>query len=382
MCTRPQYIPNQNYRTKSKNKWYKYKDTESQYLAVPCGHCEECIAVKQMGYVQRIMLESMKYEVFMIMYSYKDSMLPKLEVNGYTFKYANIQDFILMTKRFEKWRKENDHRHTYIKYPFRYFGVTEKGEKKGRPHFHILIFIEKKYLPTKADCLNYASELWHIMLDNWQRNTGSTRKPIYENLCEYHERWRNGILERNFDCKYIDPGATINGIGDTAWYCMKYILKDADKEEKRRSALKLNLDENQYLKIWNTIKNKNFHSQYFGLNAEKSPFGDLYLDEEMEAYVRKGIEYGKGIYDYPVFINPNTGKTFPLCKFLRNYCMTEKDMEQYYNPDKMYYSKYSDDYKGTSRANSERKGKRVKAIHEMETLDEALNELNFNELCQ
>lgn len=393
MCTRPNSIPNPNLGLKplpGTAAWYK--DRTSLRINIPCGHCEECIAVKQMGYIQRIMLESMKYEIFMIMYSYKEDMIPYIDVNGYKMRYADINDFILMKKRMDKWRKERNTQHSWIPYEWRYFGVTERGGKRGRPHFHIFVMISKEDLPTRAACLGAEETLKKIFLKNWQRNVGSTRKPIYKDLCEYHERWnrKKGILERNYDLHWVDPGATIMGISDAAWYIMKYALKDHGREEKRRSALKLNLEENEYLKIWEKVRNKTFYSQFFGLNGHKTQDDELDLDEwrkvtideDIHKYLRKCIEFSKGAYEYPVFINPNSGKTFPMCKYLKDYALELNDLKYFYNPEKDGYSKYGNDYKGTARKNAENKGKRVKQLHELETLDEFLEELNNRELCQ
>lgn len=144
MCLNPIIIDNKNYglRGKPGTAGY-YKHTKLSKIAIPCGWCKECITNKQMGYIQRIMEESTKNEFFMVTLTYKESMIPKHQIKEYNFKYADIQDFIKMCKRMDTWRKRENKKHEYIPYPFRYFGVTELGGKKQRPHFHVLIAIEK-----------------------------------------------------------------------------------------------------------------------------------------------------------------------------------------------------------------------------------------------
>lgn len=386
MCTNPTPIANLNRGIKNKAGLNKYKDTKSAYLYVPCGWCEECIAVKQMGYIQRIMLESINNHIFMIMYSYNEEMIPKMELNGYTFRYADIHDFTLMAKRLKKWRDEKNKKHSYINHNWRYFGVTELGGKKGRPHFHIFILIPKKELPEYADVTREEKHLRKVMLENWQRNVGTTRNPIYKDLCTYHECWRNGILHRNYDCKWINPGQTKEGIADPAWYIMKYALKDSGKERRRQQALKLNLPEKEYLEAWNTIKTQAFFSKYFGYNADTdkciNPFGDIEIDKDIYNYLRKCIEFGKGKFDYPVFINPNNGKTFPLSNYYRknDTLFTLKDYADYY-PNGYNYIMENSYYENEEHKRRVYKTRKIKAnriwnIQNHTMLDDVLEELN------
>lgn len=136
MCLHPIPILNLNKGCKVKGKEDPryYKDCKNTYISIPCGWCSECIALKQMGYVQRIMEEAKFHEIFMIMYSYSNEMIPRCKINNYEFMYADIQDFVKMTKRLRKWKKENNKEHKWLPWDFKYFGVTELGGKRGRPH--------------------------------------------------------------------------------------------------------------------------------------------------------------------------------------------------------------------------------------------------------
>lgn len=356
MCLNPKLIPNKNYRRlekysgwttigeKFKHITYQidkgqcttdaryYKDHLNTHMAVPCKHCKECITKKQMDYVQRIVEESQKNEVYMVTLTYKNDMIRTINVNGYKYMYADITDWTNLVKRFDKWRKEENKEHNYIPYPFRYFGITELGGKKGRPHIHLLIFIDKKYLPDRIACLNAEPIIYWAIRKEWCRNIGSKRKPIYKPLFEYHERYRNGRIERNYDCHYVRPEATEEGMNNAAWYIMKYMLKDAPIEERRNKALKINLKPGEYENIWQIIRTKRFYSTYFGINAERNPFGDIEPDKDIEQHIKWCIEESKRLkLEYPCWFNPINGKSFPLCEYYKKYFLTLEDIKYWWN---------------------------------------------------
>lgn len=124
MCISSIRIRNPNFGIN--NAGTKYKDTVSAFINVPCGHCSECVSVRQMGYVQRLQLESVKNHMFFCTLTYNNESMPYLSVNGRNIRYADVSDVQKMIKRL---RKSN-----VFGRPFRYFGVSELGSLKGRPH--------------------------------------------------------------------------------------------------------------------------------------------------------------------------------------------------------------------------------------------------------
>lgn len=125
MCISPVRIRNPNYGIN--NEGTRYKDTVSAFINVPCGHCSECVAIRQMSYVQRLQLESKKNHLFFCTLTYNNESLPSvLTSSGYSIRYADVADVQKMIKRL---RKSN-----VFGRPFRYFGVSELGSSRGRPH--------------------------------------------------------------------------------------------------------------------------------------------------------------------------------------------------------------------------------------------------------
>lgn len=107
-----------------------FKDTHdcsSEYIYVPCGYCKECIAVKQMYYVQRVRMEALHSFLYFTTLTYDNQHLPRIRVSsGYDIPYASIHHLQLLMKRL---RNNNS-----FGRPFRYFAVRERGSERGRPH--------------------------------------------------------------------------------------------------------------------------------------------------------------------------------------------------------------------------------------------------------
>lgn len=125
MCISPIRIKNPNLGLFGPNA--QFKDTISHYINVPCGVCPQCVANRQMQYVQRLQMEELVNHLFMCSLTYNNESMPVVTTStGYDIRYADVSD---VQKMFKRLRKRNA-----FGRPFRYFGVSELGTKKGRPH--------------------------------------------------------------------------------------------------------------------------------------------------------------------------------------------------------------------------------------------------------
>lgn len=125
MCLSPVRIKNPNLGLTGPTAFYK--DTVSHYIDVPCGVCAECVASRQLQFVQRLQMEELVNHLFFCTLTYNDDMLPVVSTStGYNIRYADVRDVQNMFKRLRK-------RNAFGR-PFRYFGVSELGSKRGRPH--------------------------------------------------------------------------------------------------------------------------------------------------------------------------------------------------------------------------------------------------------
>lgn len=302
MCVSPISIPNPNYGYTGAG--CEFKDTDSAYIAVPCGYCSECIALKQIGMIERCQMESTKNRFYFCTLTYRNEVLPEtVTSSGYTLNYPDFLHIELMLKRLSKY------------YPsLRALFVSEYGGLRSRPHFHGLLAFPKSELKDFNACLSFERELHDRVFNCWSVNVGSDRHPVYFHNCEYHEKWVNRKLYKNYDCHFVNPSLTESGFSDVAWYVLKYMLKRSDKLERLQSALRLNLAEDEYRYIWNLVRPKMWLSHNFGLNPEY--VGRVAVpDWDIIEYLRSGIQKTPSDSPYPFYFVPDTGVSLPLTRF-------------------------------------------------------------------
>lgn len=300
MCISPIRIRNPNYHSRSRTA--KYKDTSSLYINVPCGYCPDCISVKQMGFTQRVQMESLDNHIFFCTLTYNSDSLRKVVCSdGFEIAYADITDVQRMMKRL---RKSN-----VFGRSFRYCAVSERGSIRGRPHFHLLFFVEKKFDDDFGCILNLERLLWRSVLDEWKRNYGSNRKPIWKPLCTYVEKSVRGRIRKNFDLHYVNPLSSENGEMDVAFYVSKYMCKSNPKEVRLQQALRLNLPPDEYSEVWKLVRSRSFFSVGFGYNGSES----------VKDYITKCVSDSFATSDFPCFFNKYTGQSFPLSRYYKSH---------------------------------------------------------------
>lgn len=334
-----------------------FKDVTSAFIQVPCGHCPQCIARKQTDMIQRVHMESLFNYLFFCTLTYNQDSLPIRELNGFNISFADISDVQNMFKRIRK----------RFSLPFRYTVTSEFGSKHGRPHFHLLISVPKNDNDTIYTPYQIENHLQDLFLSEWRRNYGSSRSPLYHPLCTYYKKWIGNRLSYNFDLHYIEPLFSDGGVADVGFYVMKYMLKPSPREEKLYKALKLNLDTDKFLYDdtgnlligknglpvenpfsfrynWRDIRSKFILSKGFGLlkqgqeyNPKKHKIYEDLIEPKVRSHIRKGIEFGKKNFDYPVFLHPRTGQTFPLSSYYQRYFLSAEDKWYFYMNSKSPY---------------------------------------------
>lgn len=303
MCLSPNVIPNPNFGRRDSLAYLV--DTKSRFINVPCGHCTECVYMRQSAIVQRCEAESLDNHLFFCTLTYNDESMPVVVPStGIPIRYADMRDFTLCMKRLRK--------RPGFERSIRYLVVSELGEKKGRPHFHALLVVPKAKGDDYVTILQLESWLFENLLVEWRRNYGSTRNPVYKPLCTYTRRMIRGQLKSNYDCHYLNPRSTENGISDVAFYVSKYMLKPSDREKRLQQALKLNLvtyddegnaDDSEYEDIWKLVKTRFHASTDFGCSSA--------LQKE---YIRDCIEKSKISGQSPQFLS-ESGFSYPLARF-------------------------------------------------------------------
>ena len=226
MCLSPILIRNPS-RFHNLHPFYRSQsflsDCESAYIYVPCGQCSQCIAVRQMYLVQRVMMEARDSFLYFTTLTYDNDHLPHLITSqDVSLPYADHSDLQLLFKRL----RNNDS----FGRPFRYLAVSERGKERSRPHFHILWFLPRYPGETLADGQSLNARLYSSILDYWCVNKGTRKFPIYEPLFTFHSRYLGRKLFSNYDTHFVLPSLTAEGVSSVAYYVSKYMLKVNPKE--------------------------------------------------------------------------------------------------------------------------------------------------------
>lgn len=303
MCLSPITIPNVNYHSKVvAGSPLSLKDCSNSKIGVPCGHCSECIHNKQMHIVQRAQMESLNSHVFFLTCTYNPESLPIFETStGFRFMFADWHD---LQNTFKRIRNNNA-----FTRPFKYLAVSERGSKRGRPHFHALIFLPKYPSDDVHTVFNLESILFKNFLKYYARNVGTRKCPKYVPLLTYKRAFIHGKLHTTYDLHAIQPTLCSSGISDVTFYVTKYMLKDSLSDEKRRSALKMNLSTEEFSTVWNKIRSKVISSKFFGYGFSYSDYMNI-CD-----YLRKCVEASS---EYPNYINLDNGFQLPLSKYYKS----------------------------------------------------------------
>lgn len=165
--------------------WIQRKDGLRKEVA--CGSCVSCKIQKAREWATRCLHEatSHQYSCFLTL-TYDDHCLPK---NG-------SLDLIQLQKFWKRLRKETGER------KIRYYACGEYGEKKGRPHYHAMLFGMEPCSCPKFDPKN----------------------PKYQDLVEAYCRCKDRqIIKKVWPYGFVERLGTVTY--DSARYCADYIGK-------------------------------------------------------------------------------------------------------------------------------------------------------------
>ena len=191
MCLNPILRPNPN-RGQAHIGLNFLKDCENQFVRIPCGHCPECVAIRQNQLVQRVENEAKYSYLYFCTLTYDNKHLPIYNVlvptsgdvedvdrsqtllpitpadaeeflqdedydcnfpdpftalgedelvepenvKPISMPYADIHHIQLLLKNLRDNNPTGNRR-------LRYVAVSELGKTRARPHFHILFFVER-----------------------------------------------------------------------------------------------------------------------------------------------------------------------------------------------------------------------------------------------
>lgn len=232
MCKSPISIKNPLYGRASYVSEYgsllekpRYFASKNEFINVKCGKCQECRDSYYNSILQRGIVESLTSYMFFVTLTYDNKHLPSLTLpNGKRVYYTDYMDVQNMFKRL---RARN-----VIPREFRYLVVNEYGDKRHRPHVHILLFLAKH----KDDMPNTPYFLEKLLFDNlikyFATNVGTRKAPIYEQLLTYRCRMTPKGMQSNYFVKYVEPTIMYNQIiheDNSTVKSIRYILSYINK---------------------------------------------------------------------------------------------------------------------------------------------------------
>ena len=243
MCISPIYIWN--------NSIDVHGDTARVRIPVPCGKCEECLAVRHTSYKVRCYFECLENQhyngvcVFDTL-TYRDECLPK--VHG--FACFNHDDIVKFRKRLSITLERHGFpvfSHGDGRQMLRSFIVSEYGGTTHRPHYHLIV---------------------------WYHNKGLSARQLRDFI---HQCWTYGFTDKIVKTIDIRDG----GIG-AIHYVTKYMQKDgselADLDTFNKCVVNdLKCSYSEYEQTVKACKSR-FKLRCFTSNGLGSYFEKIYLD--------------------------------------------------------------------------------------------------------
>lgn len=361
MCLTPIIVDNPNYRSSSE-LIRRLKNTTDSKIEVPCGHCSVCRSRKQSDILQRVQMEAQRSYVYMFTLTYNQESVPKFMSMVDTHETIYRPYFKHITDMFKRIRTTG------------YFGdrqfkhlVCCEYTTTARPHYHGLLFIEKKPTDHRFEYLNLERLAYDTLLLEWRENIATTiakrdtkrykkgsvikntRKPVYRSLCTFVQSYRGRQLRSTYDLHYVHPMAS-NGENDVAYYVSKYLFKDSTAVKYIQKCCYLNYQPSDSSDLDQVEAAKrsamDLYREIFRTTYRMSPnFGNLWTNESYKkfrsdpALNKIGLEYTKDAYNElkmlarsaranntPVrFFDLYTGKSMPINNFyLRNLPLVDQ----------------------------------------------------------
>lgn len=293
MCSSPITIKNPYFRLGSKGLNF-LKNTVDSHIKVPCGNCQQCIAMRQAFFLQRVQMESLRSHLFMFTLTYNnESLYFTDDLSDYHIAIPVFEDFQNMIKRLR-----NDGHQFRVSY------VSEYGRKRHRPHFHGILAVEKSHEHYSI----VEKRFYKLFFDEWRRNYGSSRSPIWHKLFT-PVRDHTGRMT-TFDLHYIEPIRDHDN--DCSYYVSKYITKYDSWIRKfiSKVALDDSLSPEEALYLIKLLKPKCITSKDFG----DWQYPAIY------SYISKCASR-ESLFTWPQFYDIYTGKQMPMSPYYGKHCI-------------------------------------------------------------
>lgn len=171
------------------------------------------------------------------------------------------------------FKRFREHRH--INREFRYLCVNEYGDKKHRPHFHILLFVGKQDNDDENTPHFIREVLFQNLGNYFSKNVGTRKNPQYEKLFTYQVKNTIKGIKTNYYVKYVESDDLFTIVNNdfipkdenvkSIRYLVGYVNKPSKYEQKIDCIIDSYKDDNRlYLKLRHLLKSQLRFSKGFG----------------------------------------------------------------------------------------------------------------------
>lgn len=318
MCISPVTIPNPNYSRRQvalSDEGFRYLDSSlsssQQFIQVPCCTCIECRNTYFNSILQRSIVESLSSYVYFVTLTYDNNHIPSVILpNGKVVYYTDYTHIQNLFKRFR--------RNKVLDRDFRYLVAMEYGDKRHRPHFHILLFVARLDIDDKNTPYVIERILYDKIKYYYADNIGTFKHPIYEPLFTYKRRFTVNGVKTNYFVKYVEHEhfdyANITTDTITHVKTIRYLISYINKGSSFDKTISKYIDDihDVYLKdkLRRLLSSKIRYSKGFGLGFEgttkinqgrsfikMSYLSYLYYSSELPFYFRTLIDLYPDIID-------------------------------------------------------------------------------------
>lgn len=285
-------------------------------------------------------MESLSNYLFMFTLTYNKNVPTFALPNG---KVVMRPDYKHIVDMFKRIRREGYFGSRKLKY----LVCSEYSPKKGRPHYHGILFLQKLSSDNRLEYVNLEKIAFDTILKEWRINIArtiakrdtknykkgdvivNTRNPKYVPLCDYKRYFENGKWRGTYDLHYITPMSE-DGTNDVSFYVMKYLFKSGSGEKfVQACCYKAFPNKSQASRVYEKyFKSCNHKSLNIGLGyvnpftlpdvCTKANKVSTEVLHKVSSMVKSSIENNL----MPSFFDIYTGKKMPLSRYYFQRCLS------------------------------------------------------------
>lgn len=269
MCLHPYTIPNPlfNRALNASEHGVSIKlprelSSQKPTIDVPCGTCADCRSTYFQSIYQRALVESRSAYIYFVSLTYDNKHIPSLILpcgtQVFYTNYKHVQDM------FKRFRASN-----VLDRDFRYLSVNEYGDRKHRPHVHLLIFIPRLDDDSSSTPYLYEDILFRNLGKYFAVNVGTRKNPKYEQLFTYKYRKTPTGVKTNYFVSYVKPNTELSKdvsltYNKTILYLLSYVYKGSSFDTKIHQLLSTIPDKKLKDKLLSFLRSKVRYSKGFG----------------------------------------------------------------------------------------------------------------------